>query len=206
MIDRATSAPPPDRRNRPRTLRLMRPIVLVGLMGAGKTSVGKRLAAMLDAPFADSDSEIEAAAHMTIPEIFRLYGEPAFRDVERRVIGRLLGEAPRVLATGGGAFIEPRTRTEIAARGASVWLRADLELLWDRVRDRPGRPLLEAPDPKAVLVGLMQRRSPTYALADVVVDSRRGASHETTARAIVAGVVARDRARPDLTPTLARAG
>ncbi|MBP7241410.1 shikimate kinase [Amaricoccus sp.] len=200
MIDRETS---PDPASPARPLhRLTRPVVLVGLMGAGKTSVGKRLAAMLDAPFTDSDAEVEAAAQMTIPEIFRLYGEPAFRDVERRVLARLLAETPRVLATGGGAFIEPRTRAEIAARGVSVWLRADLDVLWDRVRDRPGRPLLEAPDPRGVLAGLMERRYPVYALADVTVESRRKASHEATARAIIAGLLEHDGARPDLPPTL----
>jgi shikimate kinase len=203
MIDRAPSASPTDRPPVPEAWRLTRPLVLVGLMGAGKTSVGKRLAAMLNAPFADSDHEIETAAHMSVPEIFRLYGEPAFRDVERRVIARLMAEAPRVVATGGGAFVEPRTRAEIAARGASVWLRADLDVLWERVRDRPGRPLLDTPDPLAALGVLLERRAPLYALADVVVDSRRGASHETTARAIIAGVRAHDRARRDLAPTLA---
>ena len=125
-----------------------RPIVLVGLMGAGKTSVGKRLAALLGVPFADSDAEIVEAAGMSIPEIFASLGEPAFRDGERRVIARLLAERPGVLATGGGAFIEARTRAEIAARATSVWLRADLDLLWDRVRDRPGRPLLQTADPQ----------------------------------------------------------
>ncbi|MBP7002623.1 shikimate kinase [Amaricoccus sp.] len=200
MIDRETS-PDPARPARAR-LRLTRPLVLVGLMGAGKTSVGKRLAAMLDAPFTDSDAVVESAAQMTIPEIFRLYGEPAFRDVERRVLARLLAETPGVLATGGGAFIEPRTREEIAAHGVSVWLRASLETLWDRVRDRPGRPLLEAPDPRGVLSELMERRYPVYALADVTVESRRNASHEATARAILAGLAAHDRGRPGLPPTL----
>jgi shikimate kinase len=131
---------------------LARTLVLVGLMGAGKTSVGKRLAGHLGVRFVDSDSEIETAAGMSIPEIFATLGEPAFRDGERRVIGRLLAEAPCVLATGGGAFIEPRTRAEITEQATSVWIRAGLDLLWDRVRDRPGRPLLDAPDPRAVLL------------------------------------------------------
>ncbi len=183
----------------------MRPLVLVGLMGAGKTSVGKRLAALLGVPFADSDTEIETAAHMTIPEIFARYGEPAFRDVERRVLARLVAEAPRVLATGGGAFVEPRTREAIAGRGTSVWLRADLDLLWDRVRDRPGRPLLATADPKAALADLMDRRTPLYALADVTVDSRRGASHEAMARSIVEAVEAHDAAHPHAPATMRRA-
>jgi shikimate kinase len=183
-------------------LRLGRPLVLVGLMGAGKTSVGKRLAPLLGTAFNDSDHEITEAAGMSIPEIFASLGEPAFRDGERRVIARLLGGRPGVLATGGGAFIEPRTRAEIKARATSVWLRAELDLLWDRVRDRPGRPLLQTPNPRATLADLLERRYPVYAEADVVVDSRRGASHEAMARAIVAAVRAYDHAHPERTPTL----
>jgi shikimate kinase len=182
--------------------RLNRTLVLVGLMGAGKTSVGKRLAGLLGVGFTDSDAEIVAAAGMSIPEIFATLGEPAFRDGERRVIARLLAERPGVLATGGGAFIEPRTRAEIKRHATSVWLRADLDLLWDRVRDRPGRPLLQAADPRAVLADLERRRSPIYAEADVVVDSRRGASHETLARAILAAIEAYDRAAIGRRPTL----
>lgn len=161
-------------------------------MGAGKTSVGKRLAGLLGVGFVDSDVQIAEAAGMSIPEIFATLGEPAFRDGERRVIARLLAERPGVLATGGGAFIEPRTRAEILARATSVWIRADLELLWDRVGDRPGRPLLQVADPKAVLADLDRRRSPFYAQADVVVDSRRGASHEAMARTIIEAVRAFD--------------
>jgi shikimate kinase len=183
-------------------LRLCRPIVLVGLMGAGKTSVGKRLATLLGVPFTDSDSRIVEAAGMSIPEIFASLGEAAFRDGERRVIARLLAERPGVLATGGGAFIEPRTRAEIGARGTSVWLRADVDTLWDRVRDRPGRPLLQTADPRRTLAELHGKRAPVYALADVAVDSRRGVSHEAMARAIVAAVQARDEARTGYPPTL----
>ena len=178
----------------PPAARLTRTLVLVGLMGAGKSSVGKRLAAMLGVPFTDSDNEIAAAGGMSVPEIFASLGEAAFRDGERKVIARLLGEEPRVLATGGGAFIEPRTRGEIRAAATSVWIRADLDLLWDRVRDRPGRPLLQTADPRAVLADLDRRRAPIYAEADVVVDSRRGASHEAMARAIIAAVRAHDAA------------
>jgi shikimate kinase len=187
-------------------LRLTRPLVLVGLMGAGKTSVGKRLAALLGVPFTDSDAQITEAAGMSIPEIFASLGEPAFRDGERRVIARLLGETPGVLATGGGAFIEPRTRAEIKARATSVWLRAELGLLWDRVRDRPGRPLLLTADPRGTLADLLQKRAPFYAEADVIVDSLRGLSHEAMARRIVAAVRAYDAARPDARPTLEAAG
>jgi shikimate kinase len=182
--------------------RLVRTLALVGLMGAGKTSVGKRLAALLGVPFVDSDTEIALAAGMSIPEIFASLGEPAFRDGARRVIARLLAEAPKVLATSGGAFIEPRTRAEIRAHATSIWIRADLDLLWDRVRDRPGRPLLQAPDPRAVLAELQAKRSPIYAEADVIVDSRRGASHEAMGRSIVAAVQAHDLTRPDCPPTL----
>lgn len=176
--------------------------MLVGLMGAGKTSVGKRLAGLLGVPFTDSDTCIVEAAGMSIPEIFASLGEAAFRDGERRVIARLLAERPGVLATGGGAFIEARTREEIAAHATSVWLRADIDTLWERVRDRPGRPLLQTADPKGTLADLHGRRSPVYALADVVVDSRRGISHEAMARAIIAAVRAGDDARPGHPPTL----
>ena len=186
----------------PGTPRLRRPIVLVGLMGAGKTSVGKRLAALLGVPFTDSDTRIVEAAGMSIPEIFASLGEAAFRDGERRVIARLLGERPGVLATGGGAFIEPRTREEIVAHGTSVWLRADVDTLWERVRDRPGRPLLQTADPKGTLRDLHRKRAPFYALADVAVDSRRGISHETMARGIVAAVRAWDADRPPEARTL----
>jgi shikimate kinase len=184
------------------TLRLSRTLVLVGLMGAGKTSVGKRLAVLLGAPFTDSDTHIVEAAGLSIPEIFASLGEPAFRDGERRVIARLLGERPGVLATGGGAFIEPRTRADIKARSTSVWLRADVDLLWDRVRDRPGRPLLQTPNPRATLADLDRGRAPIYAEADVTVDSRRGLSHEAMARSIIAAIQAYDHARPDRRPTL----
>lgn len=182
--------------------RLGRPLVLVGLMGAGKTSVGKRLATLLRVAFVDSDARIEEAAGMTIPEIFSRLGEPAFRDGERRVIARLLSGPPGVLATGGGAFVEPRTRAEIGRLATSVWLRADLALLWDRVRDRPGRPLLQTPDPRAVLAALHRGRAAIYAEADVTVDTRRNASQEAMAREIVAAVRAHDRAHPDRPPTL----
>lgn len=176
--------------------RLRRPLVLVGLMGAGKTCVGKRLAQHLGVGFVDSDAEIERAAGMGIPEIFARLGEPAFRDGERRVIARLLTERPGVLATGGGAFIEPRTREQIARHATSVWLRADLGVLWDRVRDRPGRPLLQAADPRQVLSDLLDRRYPIYAEADVVVDSRRSGTHDSVAQDVVRAVRAWDANRP----------
>jgi shikimate kinase len=203
MIDRPQPAPPPAPASDAETPRLTRTLVLVGLMGAGKTSVGRRLATLLQVRFVDSDTAIEEAAGMSVAEIFASLGEPAFRDGERRVIARLLAEPPGVLATGGGAFIEPRTRAEIKAQATSVWLRADLGLLWDRVRDRPGRPLLQTPDPRGVLANLDRLRAPIYSEADVIVDSRRGASHEAMARSILAAVQAYDAAGIGRTPTFA---
>jgi shikimate kinase len=149
-----------------------RSIVLVGLMGAGKSTVGRRLAARLGLPFKDADQEIEAAAGMTIPDIFAAHGEDSFRDGERRVIARLLQESPAVLATGGGAYMNPETRDRIARAGISVWLRADFDVLMRRVRKRSNRPLLQNTDPDATMRRLMEARHPVYALADLVVDSR----------------------------------
>jgi shikimate kinase / 3-dehydroquinate synthase len=147
-------------------------IVLVGLMGAGKTSVGRRLATRLGLPFVDADHEIEAAAGCSIAEIFERFGEPAFRDVERRVIRRLLEGPPVVLATGGGAFMDPTTRAAIRDRGLSVWLRTPLPLLLRRVSGRTHRPLLMTDDPAAVLQRLIDQRHPIYAEADLIMDSR----------------------------------
>ena len=178
-----------DREKKP-ALRLVRPVVLIGLMGAGKSSVGARLAEMLGAPFRDSDAEIERAANLTVAEIFERYGEAHFRDGERRVIRRLLGGAPQVLATGGGAFINPKTRALMAERGVTVWLRADLDLLVHRTAGRTHRPLLNQGNPREVLARLIEERYPVYALADVQVDSRRGQSHEQMARRIIAALEA----------------
>lgn len=182
------------------SLRLVRPVVLIGLMGAGKTSVGTRLAEMLGAPFRDSDAEIERAANLSVPEIFARYGEAHFRDGERKVIRRLLAEGPQVLATGGGAFMNPQTRALIAEKAVSVWLRADLDLLVHRTAGRTHRPLLNRGDPRAILAGLMAERYPVYALADVAVDSLPGQTHEQMARRIVKALEARggvlERSRP----------
>jgi shikimate kinase len=167
-------------------LRPSRSIVVVGLMGAGKTKIGRRLAARLNLPFFDSDEEIETAAGETIEEIFANRGEAAFRDGERRVIARLLTGPVHVLATGGGAFMDPATRRVIAARGVSVWLRADLDVLFARVSRRTNRPLLKTPDPRAVLAELIERRYPIYAEADVTVDSGEGPPDATASRAIAA--------------------
>lgn len=148
-----------------------RTIVLVGLMGAGKTCIGRRLARRLGLPFVDADDEIVKAAGTDIPEIFRRLGEAAFRDGERRVIARLLQGPAHVLATGGGAFVHPATRSLIRQRAVSVWLRADLDVLDRRTRGRSGRPLLEGGDPRATLAALMAARAPFYGEADVTVDS-----------------------------------
>ncbi len=165
-------------------LKPRRSIVLVGLMGAGKTKIGRRLAARLGLPFFDSDEEIESAAGETIEEIFANRGEAVFRDGERRVIARLLAGPVHVLSTGGGAFMDPGTRRVIAARGVSVWLRADLDVLFARVSRRTNRPLLKTPDPRAVLAELIDRRYPIYAEADITIDSGNGPPDATASRAI----------------------
>jgi shikimate kinase len=149
-----------------------RSVVLVGMMGAGKSSVGRRLAARLGIPFVDADTEIEQAAQMTIPEIFAKYGETAFRSAEARVILRLLDGGPQVLATGGGAFMNPDTRDAIHARGVSVWLKADVDVLIRRVKRRSDRPLLHTDDPAETLKRLLAERSPTYQQADLTINSR----------------------------------
>jgi shikimate kinase len=161
-----------------------RSIVLVGLMGAGKTSVGKRLARRLGMPFIDADEEISKAAGSSIVEIFARYGEATFRDGERRVIARLLADKPQVLATGGGAFIDPQTRALIAQTGISVWLRAALEVLVSRTTGRNGRPLLTNRDPRTVLADLIRDRYPVYTLADIIVDSDDGPIERTVDRVI----------------------
>lgn len=149
-----------------------RPIVLVGLMGAGKTSVGRRLAEKLSIPFVDADHEIEAAAGKSIKEIFADHGEPYFREGERRVIQRLIGNGAQVLATGGGAYMNEETRQRIQDSGVSVWLRASLPVLMKRVMKRQDRPLLQNDDPEAVMRGLIDKRYPVYATAHVTVESR----------------------------------
>ncbi len=151
---------------------LKRTVALVGLMGAGKSSVGKRLASALGAPFRDADDEIERAAAMSISEIFARFGEPYFREGERRVIARMLSDPPHVLATGGGAFMDPDTRRLLAQRAVTVWLRVDLDTLAQRTARRDHRPLLQGGDPRAVLSALIDARYPVYAQADIVVDSR----------------------------------
>lgn len=148
---------------------LKKTVVMVGMMGAGKTAVGRGLAQMLGVSFLDSDHEIEAAANMTVPEIFARDGEAFFRARETEVIVRLLQGAPCVLSTGGGAFLAPQNRASISQHGLSVWLNADIELLWNRVKHRDTRPLLRTADPKATLTSLYQTRVPEYSKADLEV-------------------------------------
>lgn len=154
--------------------------MLIGMMGSGKTSVGRPLARRLGLDFVDADAEIEAAYCMTIPEIFAQHGEPYFRHIEQRVLARLFAEGPRVVATGGGAFMSAETRARIAEKGLSIWLKADFDVLVRRVRSRANRPLLQTPDPDDALRRLIDDRYPLYALADVTVVSTDG-SHEVAA-------------------------
>lgn len=164
-----------------------RSLVLVGMMGSGKSSVGKRLAQALDIRFVDADVEIEAAAGMSIPDIFATRGEEEFRIGERRVIARLLGKGPQVLATGGGAFMNAETRAAIAAHGISIWLKADQDVLMRRVRKRSNRPLLQTADPEATMRALLAAREPVYALADITLHSREE-PHEVMVVAAIAAV------------------
>jgi shikimate kinase len=162
----------------------IRTVVLVGMMGAGKTAIGRRLAKRLDLDFIDADDEIEIAAGCSIPDIFKQHGETAFRDGERRVIERLLNEPIHVLATGGGAFMDLRTRTLVKQDGVSVWLRADIEVLWRRVSRRGHRPMLKTDNPRATLSALIDERYPVYAEANVTVESRDGHPEETVDRVV----------------------
>jgi shikimate kinase len=168
-----------------------RAIVLVGLMGAGKTSIGRRLAEKLNVPFVDADHEIEAAAGKSIPDIFAEHGEPHFRDGERRVIARLLDNGSQVLATGGGAFMNPETRARIKERAVSIWLKADLDLLMKRVSKRGGRPLLATDNPQAVMQKLIEERYPVYAEADITVESA-DVQHGVMVNEVLAALAHRD--------------
>jgi len=172
--------------------KLDKTLVLVGMMGAGKTSVGRRLASGLGVPFKDADAEIELAAGCTINEIFERFGEPAFRDGERKVIARLLTEPPHVLATGGGAFIDPETRERVKQDAVSIWLRARLDLLMERVLRKDNRPLLRNTDSRATLERLLKEREPFYAQADIIIESDEG-PHEAVVRRILAALDARSR-------------
>jgi len=171
--------------------RLKKTVVMVGMMGAGKTAVGTQLARVLGVPFLDSDEEIVRAASRSIAEIFERDGEPFFRARETEVLGRLLRGVPCVLSTGGGAFLSEQNRRMIADHGVSVWLRADLDLLWHRVRHKSTRPLLRTANPRDTLRSLYESRVPVYGLADLAVDSRAESSVEDMADRVVAALLAR---------------
>jgi shikimate kinase len=149
-----------------------RSIVLVGMMGAGKSTIGRRLSARLHLPFLDADTEIEAAAGMSIPDIFETHGEPHFRDGEARVIARLLDGGPAVIATGGGAFMREETRGRISDKAVSIWLKADADIIMKRVKRRADRPLLQTADPAATVGRLIEEREPVYQRADLTIWSR----------------------------------
>ncbi len=166
--------------------RLTRTVALVGMMGAGKSSVGRRLASALQVPFRDADTEIETAAGCSINEIFARFGEEAFREGERKVIARMLGDAPHVLATGGGAFIDDETRARLKADAFSVWISVPLEVLWERVKRRDTRPLLKRDNPREVLESLLREREPVYAEADLKIDSQDGPHNIAVGRIIEA--------------------
>ncbi|SDN32475.1 shikimate kinase [Lutimaribacter pacificus] len=173
---------------------LKKTVVMVGMMGAGKTAVGRALAARLGVPFLDSDAEIETAANMTIPEIFARDGEAFFRARETQVIERLLDTQSCILSTGGGAFMAEGNRAMIAEKGVAVWLDAGLDLLWQRVRHKSTRPLLRTADPKATLAGLYEARVPVYALADLRVAVMPRYSIEDTVERVIEVL----RTRPDV--------
>jgi len=157
-----------------RAMKLTRTVALVGMMGAGKSSIGRRLSARLNVPFKDADAEIEHAAGCSISEIFERYGEPAFRNGERKVIARLLAEPPHVMATGGGAFMDPATRQRLKHDAVTIWLKAPVEVLLARTGRRDNRPLLRGGDPRETLERLLAERTPVYAQADHTLDSEEG--------------------------------
>lgn len=166
-----------------------RNLIFVGLMGAGKSAIGRIVAQQLSLPFVDTDAEIERVSRMTIPELFTTYGEAEFRALETRVIERLLKGGPRVVSTGGGAFINERTRASIKHGGVSLWLKAELDVLWERVNKRDNRPLLKTENPKQTLENLMNQRYPIYAEADMTVQSR-DVRKETMANDVLVAVAA----------------
>ncbi len=171
---------------------IRRNIVLIGMMGAGKTAIGGEVARRLHRPFTDTDVEIERAAAMTIPEIFARDGEEFFRARELEVLGRVLASGPGVVSTGGGAWLRPENRDRIGEDSVSIWLDCDLDTLWHRVRHRPTRPLLQTADPHGTLARLLAERSPVYALADIRVAAQRGDSIEQTADRVLAAIRTHD--------------
>ena len=187
-----------DQPNVPTRYRLRKTVVMVGMMGAGKTAVGRALALRLAVPFLDSDAEIETAANMSVPEIFSRDGEAFFRLKETQVIARLLDEERGILSTGGGAFLSGENRENISTKGVSVWLDADLDLLWNRVRHKDTRPLLQTNDPKATLRQIFEQRVPLYKLADIAVQSQSGLSIEDMVDRVIAAL----KKRPDVLEVL----
>ena len=177
---------------------LKRTVVLVGMMGSGKTAIGRALAASLDVPFVDSDAAIEEAAAASIAEIFARDGETFFREREAEVLRRLLSGSPRIVSTGGGAFLAPENRDAIAEMGVAIWLDADLEILWERVRHKDTRPLLRTADPKATLSKIYDDRTPIYALAGLKISVQEDASIDQTMRRVRETLAN----RPDILETL----
>ncbi|MBE0414419.1 shikimate kinase [Yoonia sp.] len=180
------------------TVQLRRNVVLVGMMGSGKTAIGRALAARLGVPFVDSDAAIEEAAALSIAEIFARDGETFFRERETEVLRRLLMGPPRIVSTGGGAFLAERNRQAIADAGVAVWLDADLPTLWDRVRQKDTRPLLRTPNPRATLAQIFAERTPIYALAGLHVPIDRGASIDETTQTVIDTLLT----RPDILETV----
>ena len=171
---------------------LNKTVALVGMMGSGKSAIGKVVSSILDVPFSDADAEIERAAKLSIPEIFERHGEQFFRDKEDQVIKRLLREEPCILATGGGAFINKKIRVSIKEYGVSVWLNADLEILWSRVKNKKSRPLLQTDNPKETLTNIYTDRFKTYSLADVIIESENKSSLEEMANLVIKSLLDRN--------------
>ena len=171
---------------------LKKTVALVGMMGSGKSAIGKVVSSIIDVPFVDADVEIEKAAKLSIPEIFERHGEKFFRDKEDQVIKRLLKEKPFILATGGGAFINEKIRTSIKQYGVSVWLNADLETLWKRVKHKKTRPLLRTDNPKETLANIYKERIETYSLADVIIESRGTSSLDKMANRVINSLLTRN--------------
>ena len=171
---------------------LKRTVALVGMMGSGKSAIGKVVSSIIDVPFVDADFEIEKAAKLSIPEIFERHGEKFFRDKEDQVIKRLLKERPCILATGGGAFANKKIRTSIKQHSISVWLNADIETLWKRVKNKKTRPLLRTDNPKETLTNIYKGRIETYSLADLIIESRGTSSLDQMANRVITSLLDRN--------------
>mgnify|MGYP002877149284 CR=1 FL=1 len=171
---------------------LKKTVALVGMMGSGKSAIGKVVSSIIDVPFVDADVEIEKAAKLSIPEIFERHGEKFFRDRENQVIKRLLKQRPCILATGGGAFVNEKIRISIKQHGVSVWLNADLETLWKRVKHKKTRPLLRTDNPKETLANIYKERIETYSLADVIIESRGTSSLDKMANRVINSLLTRN--------------